>query len=85
MLDGHLGAQTLTAGSDHTDRRTGTIFLNAGGGADPFVFPPDFGLNTINGFAAGHGVIQFDHTIFADVADAQSHIQQIGSDVVIAI
>ena len=40
-------------------------------------------MNTINGFAAGTDVIQFDHTIFADVADVQSHMQQIGSDVVI--
>jgi hypothetical protein len=41
-------------------------------------------LNTINGFVTGTDVIQLDHTIFADVVDVQSHMQQIGSDVVIA-
>ena len=84
VLDGHLGAQTLTAGGGTTLIGGPNDILNAGAGADTFVFPPDFGLNTINGFAAGTDVIQFDHTIFADVADVQSHMQQIGSDVVIA-
>ena len=83
VLDGHLGAQTLTAGGGTTLIGGPNDILNAGAGADTFVFPPDFGLNTINGFAAGTDVIQFDHTIFADVADVQSHMQQIGSDVVI--
>jgi Ca2+-binding RTX toxin-like protein len=85
VLDGHLGAQTLTAGGGPTTLIGGpNDILNAGAGADTFVFRPNFGLNTINGFAAGTDVIQFDHTIFADVADVQSHMQQIGSDVVIA-
>ena len=85
VLDGHLGAQTLTASGGTTTLIGGpNDILNAGAGADTFVFGPGFGSNTINGFAAGTDAIQFDHTIFADVADVQSHMQQIGSDVVIA-
>jgi hypothetical protein len=46
------------------------------------VFRPGFGSNTINGFAVGTDTIQFDHTIFTDLADLQSHMQQIGSVVI---
>ena len=85
MLDGQLGGQTLTASGGPTTLIGGpNDILNAGAGADTFVFRPGFGSNTINGFAGGTDAIQFDHTIFADVADVQSHMQQIGSDVVIA-
>src|SRR6185436_16199129 len=72
VLDGHLGNQTLTAGGGSTTLIGGpNDILNAGAGADTFVFRPEFGSNTINGFAGGTDAIQFDHTIFADVADVQ--------------
>jgi hypothetical protein len=47
VLDGHLGAQTLTAGGGTTLIGGPNDILNAGAGADTFVFPPDFGLNTL--------------------------------------
>ncbi|MBR1301740.1 hypothetical protein JQ605_33595, partial [Bradyrhizobium sp. AUGA SZCCT0042] len=86
VLDGHLGGQTLTSnGAGQTALIGGpNDILNAVTGAYSFVFRPGFGSNTINGFAGGTDVIQFDHTIFSDVADVQGHMQQIGSDVVIA-
>jgi hypothetical protein len=49
------------------------------------VFQPDFGTNTINGFTAGMDAIQFDHVTFADTGAVQNHMQQVVSDVVIAL
>ena len=84
VLDGHLGGQTLTAGDGPTTLIGGpNDILNAGADADTFVFPTGFGSNTVNGFAPGTDAIQFDHTMFADFAAVQSHMQQVGPDVVI--
>jgi Bacterial Ig-like domain/Tryptophan-rich Synechocystis species C-terminal domain len=86
VLDGHLGGQTLTASGGGPTALIGgpNDILNAGAGADTFVFRPNLGSNTINGFVAGTDSIQFDHAVFADYAAVQSHMQQVGSDVVIA-
>ena len=85
VLNGSSGGQTLTAIGNTTTLIGGpNDILSGGAGADTFVFRPGFGSNTINGFAVGTDTIQFDHTIFTDVADVQSHMQQIGSNVVIA-
>src|SRR5258707_705699 len=86
VLDGHLGGQTLTSsGAGQTALIGGpNDILNAGAGPDTFVFRSNFGSNTVNGFAAGTDSIQFDHAVFADMGAVQSHMQQFGSDVVIA-
>ena len=85
LMNGSSGGQTLTATGATTTLIGGpNDILSGGAGADTFVFRPGSGSNTINGFAVGTDTIQFDHTIFADVADLQSHMQQIGSNVVIA-
>ena len=52
--------------------------------SDVFVFKPNFGNETVTGFHPGEDTIQFDHTIFADTDAVLSHMQQVGSDVVIA-
>jgi hypothetical protein len=77
--DAHAGGgpTTLIGGPNDT--------LNAGARADTFVFQPDFGTNTINGFTAGMDAIQFDHVTFADTGAVQNHMQQVVSDVVIAL
>jgi hypothetical protein len=85
VLDGHLGGETLTAGGGPTTLIGGpTDTLNAGARADTFVFQPDFGTNTINGFTAGTDAIQFDHVTFADTSAVQNHMQLVVSGVVIA-
>ena len=86
VLDGHLGGQTLTSSGVGPTALIGgpNDILNAGAGPDAFVFRSDFGSNTVNGFAAGLDSIQFDHAVFADMGAVQSHMQQFGSDVVIA-
>jgi Ca2+-binding RTX toxin-like protein len=85
-LDGHLGGQTLTSSGVGPTALVGgpNDILNAGAGPDTFVFRSDFGSDTVNGFAAGKDSIQFDHAVFADMGAVQSHMQQFGSDVVIA-
>jgi serralysin len=86
VLDGHLGGQTLTAGASPTSLIGGpNDILNAGAGADIFVFPPNFGSTTVNGYKAGTDALEFSHSTVADVAAVLSHTQQVGSDVVIAI
>jgi serralysin len=86
VMDGHLGGQTLTAGAAPTSLIGGpNDTLNASAGADIFVFPPNFGSNTVNGFKAGTDALEFSHSTVADVAAVLSHTQQVGSDVVIAI
>ena len=86
VLDGHLGGQTLTSSGVGPTALIGgpNDILNAGAGPDTFVFRSNFGSNTVNGFAPGLDSIQFDHAVFADMGAVQSHMQQIGSDVVIA-
>jgi VCBS repeat-containing protein len=84
ILDGHLGGQTLTAGAGPTALIGGpNDVLNAGAGADTFVFKPNSGSSTINGFAVSTDAVQFDHTVFANVGAVLSQMQQVGSDVVI--
>jgi len=86
VLDGHLGGQTFTSSGVGPTALIGgpNDILNAGAGPDTFVFRSNFGSNTVNGFAAGTDSIQFDHAVFADMGTVQSHMQQLGSDVVIA-
>ena len=86
VLDGHLGGQTLTAGAAPTSLIGGpNDILNAGAGADLFVFPPNFGSTTVNGYKVGTDALEFSHSTIADAAAALNHALQVGSDVVIAI
>jgi Ca2+-binding RTX toxin-like protein len=86
-------ADTITA-SGHNDTLTG------GNGADTFVFnaftwsgswtPQNQNqYHTVTDFsagdAAGHDVIQLQHTAFTDFASVQAASQQVGSDVVISV
>ena len=85
VLDGHLGSQTLTASSAPTSLFGGpNDILNAGTGADVFVFQPNFGSDVVNGFKVGTDSLEFSLSTFATAAAALSHAQQVGSDVVIS-
>lgn len=53
---------------------------------DTFVFDADWGVSTITDFHDGAGiedVIAFSTSLFADFADLQAHMHQIGDDVVV--
>ena len=84
VLNGSSGGQTLNASSSPTTLIGGANdILNGGAGADTFVFPTNFGLNTVNNFKAGTDALQFSQAMFANVAAVLSDAQQVGSNVVI--
>ena len=70
------GQNQLVAGSNDA--------WTVGTGQDTFSFnSPGFGSNTINGFAPGQDVIQFNHALFANYAAVMSDAKQFGSSAVI--
>src|SRR6185295_6939287 len=77
VLDGHLGNQTLTAAGGPRDT------LNGGAGADMFVFPQNFGAETVKNFTPGTDALIFSQAMFANVAAVLADAHQVGSDVVI--
>jgi Ca2+-binding RTX toxin-like protein len=79
VLSGNAGKDTLVGG-------LGNDTLTGGTDSDTFVFGLQFGKDVVTDFqasGAGHDVIQFDSTLFADTAAVLSHAQQVGKDVVI--
>jgi VCBS repeat-containing protein len=76
VLDGGAGNDVVIAG-------TGTQVLiggpgdtlTAGHGADTFVFPPNFGNETITNFDVHHDTIQLPHSEFANVAAVLADIR----------
>jgi hypothetical protein len=84
VLNGSSGGQTLTATSSPTALIGGpNDILSGGAGADTFVFPTNFGSNTVKNFTPGTDALQFSQAMFADVAAVLSDAQQVGSNVVI--
>ena len=84
VLNGSSGGQTLTATGGTTTLIGGANdILNGGAGADTFVFPANFGSNTVNNFTPGTDALQFSQSMFATVAAVLSDAQQVGSNVVI--
>jgi len=66
----------------------GNDTLAGGYGNDQFKFARangvvDFGNDTIKDFTVGEDHLQIDHTVFANFADVQQHMKQVGDDVVI--
>ena len=85
VLDGHLGNQTLTAAGGPTVLVGGPRdTLNGGAGADMFVFPQNFGADTVKNFTPGTDALVFSQAMFANVAAVLADAHQVGSDVVIA-
>ena len=84
VLNGSSGGQTLNATSGPTTLiGEPNDILNGGAGADTFVFPANFGSNTVNNFTPGTDALQFSQAMFASVAAVLSDAQQVGSNVVI--
>ena len=84
VLNGSSGGQTLTATGGTTTLIGGpNDILNGGAGADTFVFPANFGSNTVNNFTPGTDALQFSPSMFATVAAVLSDAQQVGPNVVI--
>ncbi len=81
---GYVGGQTLTASGGPTTLIGGpNDILNGGAGADTFVFPTNFGHNTVNNFTPNTDALQFNQSMFAAVAAVLNDAQQVGSNVVI--
>jgi Ca2+-binding RTX toxin-like protein len=84
VLNGSSGGQMLTASSSPTTLIGGpNDILNGGAGTDTFVFPTNFGQNTVNNFTPNTDALQFSQSMFASVAAVLSDAQQVGSNVVI--
>jgi serralysin len=81
FLLGGLGVDSLIGG-------IGNDTLDGGAGNDTFVFGPNFGKDTVFGFAAGAGagdVIEFDDAFFDDFDDVLDHSTQVGAHTVITL
>ena len=86
VLDAQQGNQTVIATNGPTTLIGGpNDVLNAGAGADTFVFNSSFGANTINGFKVGTDSIQFDHSVFADANDVMAHLYQVNTDALVVL
>jgi Ca2+-binding RTX toxin-like protein len=84
VLNGSPVGQTLIAASGTTTLIGGpNDILNGGAGADTFVFPTNFGPNTVNNFTPGTDALQFSQSMFATVAAVLNDAHQVGSNVVI--
>jgi Ca2+-binding RTX toxin-like protein len=84
VLNGSSGGQTLNASSSPTTLIAGpNDILSGGAGADTFVFPTNFGPNTVKNFTPGTDALQFSQSMFANVAAVLNDAQQVGSSVVI--
>ena len=85
VLDGGAGNDVVIAG-------TGTQVLIGGPGdtltgahgADTFVFPPNFGNETITNFDVHHDTIQLPHSEFDNIAAVLADAHQVGANVQIA-
>lgn len=80
-LNGGEGKDLITGG-------TGNDFLTGGTEGDTFAFYAyggvvDIGQDVIEDFEVGMDHIHLDDAIFADFADVQANMQQVGNDVVI--
>jgi Ca2+-binding RTX toxin-like protein len=90
VLKGGAGDDTINGGgsADSITGGKGDDALTGNGGADTFNFAGNFGDDVITDFvagsAAGHDVVHFATNDFADFADVQSHMTQVGADVLIA-
>jgi VCBS repeat-containing protein len=87
VLDGSAGNMTLTAGSNGTQWLVGGAgdTLNGGNSADTFLFPPNFGNETINNFNVKHDVIDLPHSEVASFTAVQADLHAVGNSVVLTL
>ncbi|OCK58192.1 Ig-like domain-containing protein, partial [Bradyrhizobium sp. LMTR 3] len=77
---GSTGSNTLTSTS-------GDDLFVGNGGADTFVFAPNFGNDVVKDFGTygrSHDVVQFSKSVFDSFASVLAHATQVGQDVVIS-
>lgn len=77
ILVGSNAADVLIAGAGNT--------MTGNNGADMFLFRPDFGANSITDFKVSNDAMQFDKSLFADVADILAHTADTAAGAVISI
>ncbi|MCA6119976.1 hypothetical protein J6524_34710 [Bradyrhizobium sp. WSM 1738] len=73
--------------SDTLNGTSGDDLFAGNGGADTFVFAPNFGKDVVKGFDAygrSHDVVQFSKNVFDSFASVLAHAAQVGQDVVIS-
>jgi Ca2+-binding RTX toxin-like protein len=68
---GGSGADTITANQ-------AVNHLTGNGGADTFIFNPNFATDVITDFHPGEDILRFDHTMFASASDVISHMAEDG-------
>ncbi|EIG62321.1 M10 family metallopeptidase C-terminal domain-containing protein [Bradyrhizobium sp. WSM1253] len=87
--DGHIGlTATMIASSNANEAMSNNVYLGDANsklmigtaGRDTFVFSPNFGQDTIAKIEPGADIIQFTHTVFADVASIVSHTAEDGHE-----
>jgi Ca2+-binding RTX toxin-like protein len=84
VLDGSAGGDTLLAGIGNQVLIGGPgDTLRGGLGIETFVFGPNFGLNTVKFFIPIIDKIQLPKSEFANFADVQQHMTQVGGNTVI--
>ena len=86
--DGNANILNGLAGNDVITGNGGSDTLYGNSGADSFVFNAGFGRDTVADFVAtgtGHDMIDFSTSVFANFAAVQSHMAQVGADVVITL
>jgi serralysin len=86
--DGNANILNGLAGNDVITGNGGSDTLYGNSGADSFVFNAGFGRDTVADFVAtgaGHDMIDFSTSVFASFAAVQSHMAQVGADVVITL
>ena len=71
------------AGGDTIVGNGGADNFTAGAGNDTFVFNPHFGRDTVSNFDLNHDVLNFDPTLFANVANVLSHTHDVNGNAVI--
>ena len=71
------------AGNDRIEGRGGDDLLAGGPGTDTFVFKESWGADILFDFEDAQDIIAFSKSVFADFADLQTHMRQVGEDVVV--
>ena len=87
VLTGGSGDDTIVAGSgkDTITGGKGDDTLTAGKGTDTFMYSGNFGNDTISAFNVHHDFIHFAANDFTSYSELQSHMAQVGTDVVITL
>jgi hypothetical protein len=79
---GALLTQIFTSGVSVTSSPTGqteTFTVENSVTGDTFTFNPTFGKVTINGYVPGSETLDFNHTVFANIAAVEAHATSTGS------